>query len=81
MKTCKKSEQKKVLSRENNDFVIQNEILYKWDKGKELLVVPKKMKTEIFRRTHEIGHYGIKRTRMMLEQIIIFRIWKKKLKK
>ncbi|GFS64328.1 retrovirus-related Pol polyprotein from transposon 17.6 [Trichonephila inaurata madagascariensis] len=49
-----------------NDFRILNDILLKLVDGKELLVVPDSMQTEIIKRAHDKGHFAVAKT----EQII-----------
>lgn len=42
----------------NKDYCIKNDVLYKYKDGVELLVVPKRMQTEVIRRVHENGHFN-----------------------
>ncbi|GFX08210.1 transposon Tf2-9 polyprotein [Trichonephila clavipes] len=49
-----------------NDFQIRNDIPFKLVEGKELLVVPDSMQTEIIKRAHDRGHFAVAKT----EQII-----------
>ncbi|GFW76617.1 retrovirus-related Pol polyprotein from transposon 17.6 [Trichonephila clavipes] len=49
-----------------NDFQIRNDILFKLVDGKELLVIPDSMQTEIIKRAHDKGHFAVVKT----EQII-----------
>ncbi|GFX43648.1 hypothetical protein TNCV_510971 [Trichonephila clavipes] len=49
-----------------NDFQIRNDILFKLVDGKELLVIPDSMQTEIIKRAHDKGHFAVAKT----EQII-----------
>ena len=54
---------KKLLAMSNyENYCDRNGILYKFIDGKELLVVPNSMQTEIIRTAHEKGHTGIKNT-------------------
>lgn len=58
---------KKILEKESyQDYVLQNEILYKWKNNNKLIVVPKKMQCEIIRRNHEKGHFGIVKTEELI---------------
>ena len=51
----------KVLETENdyNDFLVEGNILYKNYNGRNLLVIPEGMQTEIVRKTHEQGHFAL----------------------
>ncbi|GFW20469.1 transposon Tf2-9 polyprotein [Trichonephila clavipes] len=49
-----------------NDFQIRNDILFKLVDGKELLVIPDSMQTEIIKRAHDKGHFAVAKN----EQII-----------
>ena len=51
----------------HEDYCDRNGILYKFVKGKELIVVPDSMQTEIIRNAHEKGHSGIKYTEKYLQ--------------
>jgi len=44
------------------DYILRNQIVYKQSQGRELIMVPSSMQHEIIRRTHEKGHFAIKRT-------------------
>jgi len=50
-----------------DDYFLKNNILYK-DAVLELLVVPNSMEEEIISVAHKEGHFGIKKTRDMLEK-------------
>jgi len=50
------------------DYTIIDGILYKFSKGKDLLVVPKGMQTEIIRNSHERGHFSVKKTEEIIRQ-------------
>lgn len=41
------------------DYLIENDIVYKFIQGRKLLVFPNKMQNEIIKENHEIGHFGI----------------------
>lgn len=43
------------------DFSIRNEILYKFEEGSNLLVVPKRMQNDIIKDIHERGHLSRRR--------------------
>ncbi|GBM10006.1 Transposon Tf2-11 polyprotein [Araneus ventricosus] len=49
------------------DYCDRNGILYKFVEGKELVVVPDSMQTEIIRNAHERGHTGVKYTEKNLQ--------------
>lgn len=60
---------KKILETENyQDYMIQNDILYKMKDGNKLIVVPKKMQYEIIRKNHERGHFGIVKTEELINR-------------
>lgn len=60
---------KKILSTEDyEDFFIKNGILYKFENGRELIVAPKAMQTEIIKRSHEIGHFAVPKTEEMVKR-------------
>ncbi|GFS83671.1 transposon Tf2-9 polyprotein [Trichonephila clavipes] len=63
---CKTTIKQLVGSGKVNDFQIRNNILFKLVDGKELLVVPDSMQTEIIKRAHDKGHFAVVKT----EQII-----------
>ncbi|GBN24637.1 Transposon Ty3-G Gag-Pol polyprotein [Araneus ventricosus] len=48
------------------NYCDRNGILYKFVEGKELVVVPDSMQTEIIRNAHERGHTGVKYTEKYL---------------
>ncbi|GBM82489.1 Pro-Pol polyprotein [Araneus ventricosus] len=49
------------------NYCDRNGILYKFVEGKELVVVPDSMQTEIIRNAHERGHTGVKYTEKHLQ--------------
>ncbi|KAG5892273.1 hypothetical protein JTB14_034224 [Gonioctena quinquepunctata] len=54
---------KKILSTEDyEDFFVKSDILYKFVNGRELIVVPKMMQTDIMKKAHEIGHFALPKT-------------------
>jgi transposase InsO family protein len=60
---------KELLKVSNYDnYCERHNILYKFIDGKELVVVPESMQTEIIKRAHEKGHMGLKYTQNQLEQ-------------
>lgn len=61
---------KKILEKEETyeDYFLKNETLYKYDRGRELLVVPKAMQSEIIRKSHDIGHFGIGKTEEVVKR-------------
>jgi Integrase zinc binding domain len=44
-----------------NDYVLDNDVLYKQLNGVNLLVIPKSMELEVIRRVHEQGHFGVRK--------------------
>lgn len=51
------------------DYIVENNLLYKEVKGYKLLVIPAKMQTEIIRRSHEDnGHFAIKKTQEIISR-------------
>lgn len=57
-----KAIRKIVTTEEYQNFMLKNDILYKYNDGLELIVVPKPMQTEIIRKAHEIGHFAVPKT-------------------
>lgn len=53
---------KSLESGSDNAYVIRNGLLYKFDNGDDLLVVPECMEDEIIRSAHQCGHFAAKRT-------------------
>ncbi|GBM47268.1 hypothetical protein AVEN_61375-1 [Araneus ventricosus] len=49
-------------SNNDSDFFDKNEILYKYVDGRELIVVPRDMQTEIIKLAHEKGHFSAAKT-------------------
>ncbi|KAG5872015.1 hypothetical protein JTB14_036441 [Gonioctena quinquepunctata] len=55
---------KKILSTEDyEDFFVKSDILHKFVNGRELIVVPKMMQTDIIKKAHEIGHFALSKRR------------------
>lgn len=52
----------------HEDYVLENGILCKENAGARLIVVPKKMQTEIIRKNHERGHFGIVKTEELIQR-------------
>lgn len=60
---------RKICQKEDyQDFVVKNNILYKYDSGLDLIVVPKRMQYEIIRRAHEVGHFGAVKTEEIVKR-------------
>ncbi|KAA5621441.1 hypothetical protein F3G63_35870, partial [Pseudomonas aeruginosa] len=60
---------KTILEKENyQDYIIQQDILYKEKEGNRLIVIPKKMQYEIIRKNHERGHFGITKTEELINR-------------
>lgn len=47
----------------HEDYNLKGGILYKFQNGKDLLVIPKSKQNEIIRKCHEVGHFGVKKTK------------------
>ena len=45
-----------------DDYLLRNDILYKYKNGQELLVPPKSMYNEVIQMAHNRGHFSVKRT-------------------
>lgn len=52
--------------KKDNNFFMKNGLLYRYQDGDDLLVIPKSMQTEIIKRVHEVGHFGITKTKEMI---------------
>lgn len=48
------------------DFLMKNDILYKMHNGRELLVIPKKMQSEIIRSAHDNGQFAVKKVEELI---------------
>ncbi|GBM97294.1 Transposon Tf2-6 polyprotein [Araneus ventricosus] len=55
-------------SNSDSDFFDKNEILYKYVDGRELIVVPRDMQTEIIKLAHEKGHFSAAKTEGVVKQ-------------
>ncbi|KAK9681069.1 RNase H-like domain found in reverse transcriptase [Popillia japonica] len=53
---------------EYDNYFMETDLLYKYDDGKELLVVQKAMQSEIIRRAHEEGHFAVKQTEELVKR-------------
>jgi len=49
-------------------YVVKNDLLFKVRDGDVLLVVPKLMRTEIIKRTHDQGHFSVAKTEALLSR-------------
>lgn len=59
----------KILEKEEyEDYAMRNGVLYKDGEEGQILVVPKKMQTEIIRKQHERGHFGVKKTEELIKR-------------
>ncbi|GFV28446.1 transposon Tf2-6 polyprotein [Trichonephila clavipes] len=52
----------------SQDFFERNEILYKFVNGRELIVAPSGMQTEIIKTIHEKGHFSVAKTQEVVKQ-------------
>lgn len=61
---------KKVLESEENyeGYFEKNGIIFRYEDGNELLVVPKAMYNEIIRRAHEVGHFAVAKTAELIKR-------------
>lgn len=51
-----------------NDCSLQNDVIYKYLNGCELLAVPESMESEVIRAAHENGHFGMKKVEESLNK-------------
>uniref|UniRef100_A0A6P7GAT6 RNA-directed DNA polymerase n=1 Tax=Diabrotica virgifera virgifera TaxID=50390 RepID=A0A6P7GAT6_DIAVI len=51
------------------DFFIKNNILFKYEDGKEVLAIPKIMQTEVIRSLHEVGHFAVTKTQDLIRRV------------
>lgn len=73
---------KRILLKEPyQNYVLQNDILYKEKNGNKMIVVPKKMQTEIIRKNHERGHFGIVKTEELINREYFIENLQTKIKK
>lgn len=50
------------------DYTLIDEVLFKFCNGRDLLVIPKGLQTEIIKDAHEKGHFSSKRTEEVIKQ-------------
>ena len=50
------------------NYIIKNGVLYQYDAGRELLVVPDSMHSEIIKEVHENGHFASTKTEEILKR-------------
>ncbi|KAG5886164.1 hypothetical protein JTB14_024844 [Gonioctena quinquepunctata] len=73
---------KKILSTEDyEDFFVKSDILYKFVNGRELIVVPKTMQTDIIMKADEIGHFALPKTEEVVNREFFIPKLKKKIQK
>ncbi|KAG5895995.1 hypothetical protein JTB14_005101 [Gonioctena quinquepunctata] len=73
---------KKILSTEDyDDFFVKSDILYKFVNGRELIVVPKTMQTDIIKEAHEIGHFALPKTEEVVNRELFIPKLKEKIQK
>ena len=53
---------------EADGYVLRNELLYREVEDTPLLVVPKSMQTQVVRRAHERGHFGVTKTEALVKR-------------
>lgn len=63
------------------NFMVRNEILFKYINGCELLVVPKAMQSEVIKSVHENGHFATKKVEEMVKQQFYMDKLKEKIQK
>lgn len=54
-------------SNNNNNYEEKNGIIYKYQDGNELLVIPKNREIEVIRNIHEFGHFGTVKTKELIK--------------
>lgn len=64
-----------------DDFVLQNNVLYKRYEDDLLLVVPKAMQREIIKQTHDKGHFSVKKIEQLLKKEFWFTHMKERIEK
>lgn len=57
-----------INKKEQNDYSIRRNLLYKFVNGVDLLVVPKAMQNEIIQTAHQKGHFASKRTEQEIKR-------------
>ncbi|GFT78144.1 transposon Tf2-11 polyprotein [Trichonephila clavipes] len=53
---------------ESENFFVRNGILYKYLKGRELIVTPKAMQAELIKLIHENGHFSVGKTEEIVKK-------------
>lgn len=66
---------------EYENFILRGDVLFKYISGRELLVVPKAMQTEIIRNAHENGHFATKKVEEIVSQQFFIDKLKEKIQK
>lgn len=60
---------RKILQTEEyDDYFLKHDILYKYENGKELFVVPRAMQAEIIKKAHEVGHFSVNKTEEIVKR-------------
>lgn len=49
-------------------YILSDRLLYEVQDGKNLLMIPKGMQTEIIRNAHDIGHFGIAKNEALIRR-------------
>lgn len=62
------------------DYNMCGDLLYKFEDGRNLLVIPKSLETDIIQTIHEKGHFATKRTEELIRQEYYIRDLKGKVK-
>ncbi|GFW11131.1 transposon Tf2-9 polyprotein [Trichonephila clavipes] len=65
---------------ESEEFFEQNGILYKYLRGRELIVTPKAMQAKLIKLIHENGHFSVGKTEEIVEQEFLSQIYPTSLK-
>lgn len=63
------------------DYFQKDDVLFKLVNGEELLVIPKSMQTHLIKVAHEEGHFGVKKTKELLERNYYIAKLKEKIEK
>ncbi|MCO6516465.1 MAG: hypothetical protein J6586_08215 [Snodgrassella sp.] len=66
---------------EADGYVLRNELLYREVEDTPLLVVPKSMQTQVVRRAHERGHFGVTKTEALVKRDYWFRGMREKVER
>ena len=53
---------------EVKDFFLKENVLYKWENERELLVVLENMQNEVIRKLHNRGHFAVLKTEDLVKQ-------------